>query len=205
MWSIIQQHPYLFALGIVIFLTLAASVVYGIVRKGNRKDRGLLKGNGHDLKWPVEAFPLPVWFRVDQLSPTWLYNWERAAQYLSDVAGRPLFLAPLQALDQLQLDRISGVVLQDDAGMDPFHGRTDLRWDKRTGHLMSAVVTFPQLDLERAIVARPVALHEACHVLGLDHDDQVKSIMHPVLQKRPQNLSRADKTLIRKLYGRKDV
>jgi len=201
MWAMMKANPWTFAIGGVILLAAIVGVIVGVLTKGRWEDRGLMVKDGHPLSWAKDGIPLPVWYAAD-IAKGWLDSWVRGADVLNQAAGRPLFLNPVEAPDGLDLAKpVTGaVVLKDDNGVDPDHGSTELRWDKRDGALLSAVVVLPEAHEDNA-KRDAVALHEAAHALGLDHDEGKDSIMYPSIQDRPQELSGADKELLRRVYG----
>jgi hypothetical protein len=199
MWALVKAHPWTFAIGAFVLLLAAAGVVWGIVTRGRWEDRRLLKRNGHELCWARADLPLAVWYASD-LSVAWLGAWGRAVDKLNAAAGQSLFLHPIEAAAGYDLTRAEQVSLCGDGGNDPDRGSTMLRWDDRTGYLLSAAITLPdskagchEMDV--------IAVHEAAHALGLDHDEQRGSIMYPHVQGRAQELTRGDRALLRKIYG----
>lgn len=206
MWEFIKANPVTFAAAGVLLILAIVGVIVGVVTKGRWLDRGLLKTEtGHPAKWMQADLPIPVWYAAD-ISSLWLTAWTRAAGALADATGRELFMVPIEAPTDLELESPvnRALVLKDDQGLDPGHGVTDLRWDKRDGTIMSATVTLPEAlagNGSNAEQRYSVALHEAAHALGLDHDERPKSIMFPTLTGRPAKLTKKDRALLKRIYG----
>jgi hypothetical protein len=196
MWAFVKSAPWTFGIGAAILLLSIAGVIIGVVTRGRWKDRGLLVGNGRPLKWPKESLPLPVWY-APGIAESWLDAWMTAAADLSRAAERPLFMHPIEAIPEMRLESASGIVLQDDGGLDPDRGHTELHWDQ-DGNLIRALITLSEAHADKR---GAIMLHEAGHALGLDHDEQRDSIMYPTLQTWPKLLSQADQDLLRRIYG----
>jgi len=80
------------------------------------------------------------------------------------------------------------------------HGRTRLQWED-VCRLRRATVGIPVL-MNGGDVQACVIRHELGHALGLDHDDDEDSVMHPVRDHRFEcNVSEADKALLAATYG----
>lgn len=202
MLDFIKSAPWSFAVAGLILVGAIAGVIYGVIRKGNWADKGLMTTpEGFKLRWRRLDLPLPVWFATD-LSKAWIEAWNRASSTISEAAGRNMFMPALAAFSTMDTDQPQrhAVIIRDDQGVDPNHGATELQWDTRDGVLHSAHVTFPEA-LEGDSRAYAVALHEAMHVLGFDHDEHQSSIMYPALTKRPQTLTDHDRKLLREIYG----
>lgn len=201
MIDLLKAHPWTAALGALILTVAVVGIVWGLATKGRWADRGLMVRDGHKLRWNLEALPLAVWYSADLPAP-WVDAWLRAAAEIGKAVGkRVLFLLPLQSPPELDMDKVVGISLRPDTEqvVDKRHASTVLRWDKLTGQIYTAAITFPELDDADQIYA--VTLHEACHALGLDHDEIRDSIMFPSLQDRPQALTDHDEALLRKVYG----
>lgn len=90
----------------------------------------------------------------------------------NDTAGRRLFNAQVPALpetvalfdDPAKRPYLERAILVRDDGDSPRHGSTDLRYDKRDGRLLNAVVT-----VHRYPSRIEVHHHEMGHALGLAH------------------------------------
>ena len=201
MWTFMKSAPWTFGIGAVIFVVAIVGVIVGVITKGRWIDRGLMKTkDGKPIKWPLEVLPLGVWLAHD-LHPDYAALWPPLRDYLNKLVGRDMFDLGTQAPPELDLDRLpSGtgmIAIRDDNGMEPDKGSTVFKYDVN-GALLSAVITIPEARPESA---KKILLHELLHALGLDHDESVSSIMNPTLQARPQEMSDADRNLLKKVYG----
>lgn len=98
-----------------------------------------------------------------------------AVAYWNGLMGRRFFAPPMEApLHILQAFAnpklragMEGAVLVRLDASDSDHGSTLEEYDKRTGRMISAIVTLPGRSRRLADVVK----HEFGHVLGLDHSD----------------------------------
>lgn len=209
MWVWMKSHPWTFIIAGVIALLAVGGVVYALAthkRRMRERDRGLMIRDGFELRWTLADIPLAVWFHPE-LPGVLRDAWEAAAVVFERAVGRAVFMRAVEAPDGLELARLPpgnvGVIAGEPKGaMQTDHGRTEHRYDKRDGYIISALVTLPWSA--NGALQRHIAIHEAGHVLGLDHDDRTDSIMFPTLSARqePGKLSELDAERLRKLYRR---
>lgn len=209
MWEWMKSHPWTFVIAGVIALLAVGCVIYALAthkRRMAERDRGLMVRDGHELRWALRDLPLAVWFDPD-LPMSLRVSWELAAAVFERAVGRALFIRGVTAPAALALERLPkgnvAVRAAEASGpLEPDHGTTDIRHDKRNGEILSALVTLPwPLD---ANLQKHVCIHEIGHVLGLDHDDGRRdSIMYPKLSVRvePGKLTERDAELLTGLYG----
>lgn len=203
MWEFVKSNPLTVTAGLIIFVGAIVGVIVGVVLRGRAVDSAFMRtSGGKSIKWRKSSLPLAVFYTAD-ISIEWLDAWAKATAELTKSIGTDVFIGPVRSSPGLKPgELLDSVILQDDNGLDPGHAVTSLSWRKFDGATLSAMVTFPEALEGKLEETEAVALHEACHVLGLAHDlDDKNSIMHPVLQKRPQKLTDADQKLLRKVYG----
>lgn len=207
----IADYPFssiLIGSGAVAVVCLIIWALSAPVRRMSWRQHGFLTCGGLELCWEPRRLPLVVWFHPD-LPGTLRVAWEAAAATFEAALGMPLFQRAVEAPAGLALERMPtgqiGVV--PDApreSMRSYHGRTQHRWDPQTGSLEAAIVVLPWSA--NGSPQYYVALHEAGHVLGLDHVDDTSSIMYPDLGARrdPGCLSDLDVQRLRGLYSKND-
>lgn len=205
MGKMISEHPYMFAAFVVVLLAAIAGVIYGVVTKGGWKDRGQIIKEGKALHWNRKLVPIPV-LVMPGLKEAYVEVWNRTAAALEEVVGRPVFMPPSRvSADFNPNGTMYAVVLNGDANAAPNRGDANLWWDMLTGEIIRAYVVFPDAHAELPD-ADVIVLHEACHVLGLDHDEGKHSIMHPEVQygSIKQALTKRDVALLQQLYKEGD-
>jgi len=188
-------------IGGLVFVGAGVGVVIGVLTRGGWADRGLMKTRGgKPLKWALESFPLTIWLHPD-LPAVYVRAYNVARMYINKHAGRKLLdfgtLAPSNFQYELLGEGHVAIAMAEDVGSEyPNHGSTVLTTIDKTGRIMSGVVTVPS---GREALASPIMLHECFHLLGFDHDEQTSSLMHPRLQARPQEITKKDLALLRKV------
>ena len=196
-----KSAPWMF-----ILVGAIAGVIIAIVTKGRWKDRGfmLTKDGKHELKWEASrslvAFPLGVWIS-DDLDVAWFNCFKKLRLYVNDVIGKEIFSFAVSIPPEINKGtHLNGHILIFPGDSDD-SATTELKWNKKSGEITSAVVTVPQSLHEEK--AWPVLLHEVGgHCLGLAHDEQIESIMHPRIQDRKQFYTASDKKRLRNAYGK---
>lgn len=227
MWEFVKAYPWTFAAGGLILVLAIAGVIWGVLTKGRWKDAGFLRTDDgkHPLKWELVRFPLSVWLDTG-LDKAWQGAFVRLRGHVKQVVGRELFdlgtPIPEAAGEQdarqptgeptarlsLDLEHLPdghvALIRGQETGGGAFQASTVLKWDTRTGAIKSAVVKLPWPVASEYVW--PIVLHEVGgHVLGLDHDEHVASVMHPQIQNRPQGYTDKDKELLRATYGSKEA
>lgn len=184
--------------GALIFVGAIVGVSYAIaVRLGDLK---FMKVDGVELRWDRSDVPVGCVY-LPELPERYRSAYATARRTLADAAGGAL-LGPcvaweLEAPPKRAPDGSVLLRLRDEEGTA--HGaETRHRFDKRTGRILSAEVAFDR-GLPEELVDR-VALHEAGHVLGLDHDRESSSVMFPTAAGRPKALSGRDADALRDAY-----
>lgn len=189
-----KSHPWMVAIGCAIFLVAIISVIVGILTKGGWKDRGLMTTkSGKPFKWDRDNFPLAVWLH-NKLPNVYIEAFKAARLYINRYAGAELFDLGTELPGNFQINRLAEghtVIAVSDYvnSSNPDHGVTSLTVISTTGEIKKAIVTLPP---DRNALAKPIVLHELMHVLGFDHDESVISLLHPQLQKRPQQITDED-------------
>lgn len=126
---------------------------------------GWTPGSKVRLYWP--EFPLDVYLETENNQAY------AAVDYWNRVAGKRLFNEPIPAINdilrafgdrQIRAYLKRAVLIRTDITTSD-HGDTQEEYDKRTGEMISALVTLPGASKR----PQDVALHELGHVLTLDH------------------------------------
>jgi hypothetical protein len=184
--------------GALVFVGAVVVVTYAIaVRPGDVK---FMTRGEVELRWARDDVPVDC-FYLRSVPARYVAAYGAARRTLADAAGGAL-LGPCVAwqLEAPPNRAPSGSVLlrlRDSEGTA--HGaETRHRFDKRDGRILSAEVAFDR-GLPEDLVDR-VALHEAGHVLGLDHDRESSSVMFPTASGRPKALSSRDARALRSAY-----
>ena len=172
----------------LVVLLVASLTTIGIVTHKS-EDRAWLKrncgGQMVDLNWQPQAFPLRVHLG-DTLDQEWREGMQGAMVEWNQAVGLALFreVSSSQAED----------VAVTHANITS-HGRATLRWGAAC-RLRQVSVTVP--GLVSGSVVRKVAMHELGHVLGLDHDTYVWSVMYRTANAMGvANVTNHDKEIIR--------
>jgi hypothetical protein len=184
--------------GAAVLLGAIVGVSYAIaVRPGDLK---FMERDGHELRWDRGDLPVGCAY-LPELPERYAAAWGAARATIRGAAGGEL-LAPcvLWRLGEPPQRAPDGSVLlrlRDEEGTA--HGaETRHRYDTRTGRILSAEVRFDR-GLPEDLVDL-VALHEAGHVLGLDHDRESSSVMFPIAAGRPKTLSDRDAKALADAY-----
>ena len=184
------------AMAIIVFgglFVIGIVTVVAIVLRGGWKDRGFMIRDGHplhlpaSLPWTITVEPNVPTIYVDALNTVVLQLREKVGNIFDHVV-------------QLQSGEVAldiKVLVAIDKDID-HPGETIHQFNKETGVIMSAFVSmWPDLSYADAL---KVATHEIGHVVGLDHDEHVSSIMHHMIQNRPQTFTDKDYERLRKAY-----
>jgi hypothetical protein len=202
MWEFIKSEPWMFGVFVLAAVLSTVGIVVGVVKRGGWKDRGFLMREGSEARWPMGSMPLTVWFHRD-LPSVYAEAFCETVEHFNDSVGGGLFCVPLSAPDAFCFERLppgSVAVVPKTGIVNP---ATDIHWlGGATIH--SALIEVPPIeDMLSERWADQIALHELGHALGLDHDEQVASIMYPVVSDRPQALTKADIARLRRVYAPK--
>lgn len=192
-------------IGAIILVGAIGGVIYAVITKGGWEDRGFMKGpDGKPTKWRKEDLPLTVWVSP-ALHEAYLKLLGVVSNTFKEVIGREVFTFIPAGGVKLEVEKLlrGHVAVRDDEGLEPNHGfaRYVIAPD---GYMKSCLVQLPEAHAESSDTpdkGLKITLHEFCHVLGLEHDESIASIMHPNVQQRPQELTDQDKKLLRKTYG----
>lgn len=159
---------------------------------------GMTPGSWVRLKW--SALPLDVYVDGD------LTAVQDACEWWNVLVGKRLFLPPMPAMPHVTGAMASattrpfmgGVILVKTGCEEPFHGDSDLRYNKRSGAMINAVIELPAVTNRPADVAR----HELGHALGLDHGPEGTLMgAHTPTGTEPLHLAGYQLAALRKMAG----
>lgn len=198
----------------VIFAGAISGTIYAIITSAG--DEGLLLRDGHELKWQRSDLPIACVYdpKLDEDIP--LY--ETARKEINERIGVCVLgpCLPWNLLEAMPEHVFGSITLHAGAPHFTKHkdvtsltstetpfdthvgGTTELRWDKGSGHIVSAAI-YMQQTIPDGLVYK-AWLHEVLHSLGCDHDRLKSSVMHPILSSRPSKLSEKDVELLRRTY-----
>lgn len=209
MIDFIKSAPWTFATAGMILLLAIVGVIVGVVLKGRWKDNGWMMRDGKPLKWDMSSLPIAILLHPDlgdlasRLVSNLIRHFERIAR------NRQLFLLHSGANTGLNWDQMpptgflaiipQSVARESKSSPTTLYGHCEHRYEKATGKILSARITLPS-GMKAPELSR-ILQHELCHALGLGHDEQAQSIMHPKIQDRAQVITEHDKQLLRDQYG----
>lgn len=189
-----KAAPITWSIAFVVVLLAGIGLIVAIVTKGRWEDRGLMKTkDGKPYKWERDNFPLAVWLHPG-LPNAYFEAFKAARRFIIDHSGVEVFDLGTELPEAFQLNRLGEgqvvIAMSDQIDVDnPDKGNTSLTI-MATGEIKNAVVTLPPA---RNAVAKPITLHELMHVLGFAHDEGTRSLLHPQLQARPQEITELDR------------
>jgi hypothetical protein len=201
MWQFIKSSPWTWAVAGVILILAAIGIIVGVVTKGRWKDRGFMVRDGNRLCWEVNAFPIGVILHGDLSRSIIEIIKDVTNKFSVVIKNRNLFL-----ITELMVPKFDWASFPPDGyisivlgpGIGSSKGITEHHYVRENGRILSAKITIPAIynkdTLDRIIT------HEFGHALGLDHDESVMSIMHPLIKNRPQKLTPHDTKLLRTTY-----
>jgi hypothetical protein len=190
MRRLFEAAPITFILVCGGILVALVSVIIAIVIKGGWKDRGFMERDGcqlHMVNLPWTIYTEP------NVPETYIIILEIVVKKLLSngigVFGDVIHSATLPPNIKVLVSIDDGIRA----------GNTKHQYDKRTGEILTAFVSLaPNLS---STLAERIISHEIGHVMGLDHDEHVSSIMYPIVQDRPQDFTDKDIGLLRRKYG----
>lgn len=198
-WNFVKAYPWTFGLGGAILLTAIVGVIYAaVVRSG---DLGFMMRDGCELKWDRGDIPVPC-FHTKDLPEEYLVAFERGRKRASDLLGFQITSSCVPwSLQEVFEEVPAGIVYLrvKNASESVLVAQTRHLYDKRSGRILSAEVIFAfELDPTYLDV---VVLHEFGHVLGLEHDRERSSVMHPTVVDRSADLTSKDVVRLKEVYA----
>lgn len=180
--------------GVLIMTVAVIAILAGRVETGFMV-RECIEGTGvtAETKWSKTDLPIPVWLAVEDSSLG------------SDVEKAVEYWAPYLKWGNLYqpLDRPFGPIVIIESmplQMERPHGVTVLKWVGQC-QIRMAEIKIP-MPLQAGRVRECVVRHELGHALGLDHDDDEDSVMHPERGWRFKcDITKYDQALLQTAYG----
>ena len=201
LWAFVKSAPWTFGIGALVFALALGGVLYGVIARPG--DLTFLVRDGHELRWDRGDLPVTC-FHAKDLPAEYLSAYDGARAEIRERVGAELLSKCLPWALQTPPDGPASGLLYlrtrpPRDGLEGAHGaQTEHRYDKRSGRILGAVLA-ADLDLPAELLPR-VYLHEAGHVLGLDHDRESSSVMFPTAAGRPKALSKRDVGALRSAY-----
>lgn len=185
----------------VFFVVVIALLVVAIKYKGFWKDRGLMKTkDGKPIHWELSALPIPLLFHPS-LPQQYVDEVRRIVRELSIITGNQIFdLGTYVDPNLINFAKLPRHHIGIEVGITDQIGSTDLKWDERTGYMLTALIILPPRRYE--VIGKVIKHELGGHSLGFDHDESTTSIMHPQLQSRPQYFTSSDVKLRKQYYGK---
>jgi len=172
------------------------------------EDRGFRAVDGRPTVWTQHALPLNVIVGLTVDDDAWTVALDEGARRWNGVAGREILVVHVLPASGA-LPSVSGsfvtVEMSEDVGDDTgepevTNPHTKLFW-RDDGTLIAAKILLPSSKIIDDGSMRRVAAHELGHVLGLDHDDQMESVMFWKAFSSAGVISESDAALIASTYG----